>query len=57
MNEKYTLLIKIWSNLNTIFKLAENDLKFRKTVTDIFLFNATPPKDFFSRIKNANFKL
>ncbi len=42
------------SNLNTIFKLAENDLKFRKTVTDIFLFNATPPKDFFSRIKNAN---
>ncbi len=38
------------SNLNTIFKLAENDLKFRKTVTDIFLFNATPPKDFFSRI-------
>ncbi len=43
-------------NLNIIFKLAENDSKFRKTTTDIFLFNATPPKDFFSRIKKANFK-
>lgn len=43
-------------NLNKIFKLAENDSKFRKTATDIFLFNATPPKDFFSRIKNVNFK-
>jgi geranylgeranyl reductase family protein len=39
-------------NLNTILKLAENDTKFRKMVTDTFLFNVIPPKEFFSIVKN-----
>jgi digeranylgeranylglycerophospholipid reductase len=41
-------------NLNTIFKLAESDVKFREQVIDTFLFNKIPSEDFFLKIKSSN---
>jgi len=39
-------------NLNKLFKLAENDEKFKMDVINTFVLGLTPPKDFISRIKN-----
>jgi digeranylgeranylglycerophospholipid reductase len=41
-------------NLSNMFKLAKNNDEFRETVVNMFLFNAIPSKDFFSKIKAAN---
>lgn len=38
-------------NLNKMFEMAENDPKFKEDVVATFLFNVTPPKDFFQRFK------
>ena len=37
-------------NLNKIFKVAEEDNKFKQEVADVFLSNATPSKEFMNRI-------
>ena len=37
-------------NLNKIFKAAEEDDEFKQEVADVFLFNATPSKEFMNRI-------
>ena len=42
-------------NLNTVFKIAEKDIAFKQEVINIFLYNATPPKEFFQKIKNTIF--
>lgn len=41
-------------NLSNMFKLAENNEEFRETVVNMFLFNAIPSKEFFSKIKAIN---
>ena len=41
-------------NLNTMFKLAENDDVFRKQVIDMFFFSAAPSEEFLTRIRNAS---
>ncbi len=40
--------------LNKLFKLAEEDEKFRIDVINTFIMGRTPPKDFISRVKNKN---
>ena len=41
-------------NLDTIFKLAEEDNDFRTQVINLFFFNATPSKEFFEKIRTSN---
>lgn len=38
-------------NLSNMFKLSNEEENFRQTVVDMFLFNAIPPKNFFSKIR------
>lgn len=41
-------------NLNKIFKMAENNKKFKENVINTFIFGRTPPKDFISKIKSSH---
>ena len=38
--------------INKMFKLAEEDVDFKNEVANVFLLNATPSKDFFSKMKD-----
>ena len=53
---KYSLIDFFYENngqnINNMFKLAEEDIDFKNEVVNVFLFNATPSKDFFTKIKN-----
>jgi hypothetical protein len=40
-------------NLDTMFKLAREDLDFRNQVINMFFFNAAPSKEFFERIRGS----
>jgi len=40
-------------NLNKLFKLAEEDEKYNLDVINTFILGRTPPKDFFTRVKNS----
>ena len=52
---KYSLIDFFYENkgqnINNMFKLAGEDIDFKNEVANLFLFNATPSKDFFSKIK------
>lgn len=39
-------------NINKMFKLAKEDVDFKNEIVNLFLFNATPSKDFFSKVKD-----
>lgn len=53
---KYSLIDFFYENqgqnINKMFKLAKEDVDFKNEVVNVFLFNATPSKDFFSKIKD-----
>jgi geranylgeranyl reductase len=53
---KYSLIDFFYKNqgqnINKMFKLAKEDVDFKNEVVNVFLFNATPSKDFFSKIKD-----
>ena len=40
-------------NLNTMFKLAENDEEFKRQVINMFFFNAAPSEEFLTRVRTS----
>jgi len=41
-------------NLDTMFRLVEEDKDFRDQVINMFFFSAAPSKEFFAKIRASN---